>query len=328
MLDVRSSSANLHYWWPVAQRHNFSQTGLQKARIGNLELVVFQKETGEFSVFEDACPHRRVPLSQFGQKQKQELICSYHGWRFDGNDGTCLAVTGLSDCKDAFCLQSYPVREYGEWVWVFPGDPELAEQVALPEIEALQPTDDFLSISLERMAQCHFSYLVENALDLFHNELHRNVQPWFDSQLVEYKGNQKMVKAVYEVSVPNFLNLFTKDSARTRTHLLYDYPYFYQESEDGKVAILSVWVPVGEQETRIFSTFYFRTRWNFPGLKQLLRFNLKRGFQKILAQDIQAVEQEQRAYNYHNRELTREPNPVLHAARRVISSQAQPTPPS
>ena len=62
--------------------------------------------------------------------------------------------------------------------------------------------------SLKQMAQCHFSYLVEKALDLFHNELHRNVKPWFDSQLVEYEGNQKLVKAVYEVSVPNFLNPF------------------------------------------------------------------------------------------------------------------------
>ena len=358
MEDVRRCHLNLNHWLPIIQKQNVPRSELYPVQVGELELLVFQPETGGCRLFEDACPHRRVRLSQLGRKEKNELVCTYHGWRFDGRSGACEQALAQGKFQDKFCLQSYPVQEYGDWVWGFFGEPQLAEEVALPRIQSVEDSRHYLTISLEKTARCHFSYLVENALDLFHAELHRNpppqsevpfgkpednelffnvladnvlnwfnldrfgnFQPWSQAHLIEYQKNGKAVEAVYEVTVAPFLTLFGESPSQLRTRLIYQYPYVYQESEDGKIIIFSVFVPVGEQKTRIYSTFSFQHLWAIPGLTELLQFNLKRGFQQIVAQDIQAVEEEQRAYNIHGRDCSREPNPVAHAARRLILEQ-------
>jgi phenylpropionate dioxygenase-like ring-hydroxylating dioxygenase large terminal subunit len=105
MKDVRRCRVNLNYWWPVAQKRHFPDSGLQAVQVGELELVVFKGDTGLFSIFEDACPHRRVRLSQLGRKEKNELVCSYHGWRFDVQSGACRAMPGQPGLRKTFCLK-------------------------------------------------------------------------------------------------------------------------------------------------------------------------------------------------------------------------------
>jgi phenylpropionate dioxygenase-like ring-hydroxylating dioxygenase large terminal subunit len=320
--------------------------------------VVFKRSIGLFRVFEDACPHRRVRLSQLGCQENNELVCSYHGWRFDGDNGACLATPGQTAQPEKFCLKSYPVKEYGDWLWVFLGEPQLAQQVVLPRIKAIENSHDYLTISLERTAHCHFSYLVENALDLFHAELHRNpppkydipifkvetaqaffsylvenvfallpaelqgsFQPWSEAKLIHYQRDERAVEAIYQVTLPPLLTFLGGSQGKLQTRLVYEYPYFYQESEDGNIAIFSVFVPVGQQKTRIYSTFSCRHHWDVPGLTEILHLNLQRGFGQIMAQDIQAVEEEQRAYNRLGRDCSREPNPVAQSARWLILQQ-------
>jgi hypothetical protein len=111
------------------------------------------------------------------------------------------------------------------------------------------------------------------------------------------------------------------NQGKLETRLVYEYPYVYQESEDGSIAIFSTFVPVGEQKTRIYSTFSWRHRWDVPWLTEILRLNLQRGFGQIVAQDIQAVEEEQRAYNRKGHDCSREPNPAAQAARWLILQQ-------
>ena len=357
MRDVRLFQINPNYWLPIAQKSNVPDSQLYPIKVGELELIVFKDKTGNFSIFEDACPHRQVRLSQLGRKDENEVVCSYHGWRFDGQNGQYKTRRNQSKLKKKFCLQSYPVQEYGDWIWGFFGEPELAEVVKLPKIKAIDHPHRYLTIFLEETARCHFSYLVENALDLFHAELHHaspfsplsrlasttnetlftswleevfngfdalfhhNFQPWSEATLVNYQKHQQAIEAVYEVTVTPFLNFLGNSSKTLRTHLTYEYPYIYQESEDGKIEIFSVFVPVGQQKTQIYSTFSIQYPWAVPGLVELLKFNLKRGFRQIVAQDIRAVEEEQRAYNRQGRDYSREPNPVVHAARWLMQQQ-------
>jgi hypothetical protein len=69
--------------------------------------------------------------------------------------------------------------------------------------------------------------------------------------------------------------------------------------------------------------------WSIAHLGNFPRFGIKasrvlhpifdRGtFRQIFAQDIRAVQEEQRAYNLQGQDLSRETNPVSHAVRKVI----------
>ena len=48
------------------------------------ELVVWLDGGGQWRVFDDACPHRKVALSEGRKEADGTLACAYHGWRFDG----------------------------------------------------------------------------------------------------------------------------------------------------------------------------------------------------------------------------------------------------
>jgi hypothetical protein len=48
------------------------------------ELVVWKDGEGQWRVFDDSCPHRKVALSEGRKEADGTLACAYHGWRFDG----------------------------------------------------------------------------------------------------------------------------------------------------------------------------------------------------------------------------------------------------
>lgn len=52
------------------------------------EIVVFRAE-GRIHAFANACPHEGNPLVE-GDLVGPELVCAYHGWRFDLRTGSCL----------------------------------------------------------------------------------------------------------------------------------------------------------------------------------------------------------------------------------------------
>ena len=53
-------------------------------RVLGRQLVAWRDGGGEWRVFDDACPHRRVALSEGRVEADGTLSCAYHGWRFDG----------------------------------------------------------------------------------------------------------------------------------------------------------------------------------------------------------------------------------------------------
>lgn len=78
--------------------------------------LVLARLDGRPVAMEDRCPHRNAPLSQ-GRICKNQIICPYHGWSFDGQ-GACRAVPGLCGQTPATAVPIYPAREHDNIVWV------------------------------------------------------------------------------------------------------------------------------------------------------------------------------------------------------------------
>ena len=74
---------------------------------------------------EDRCAHRQVPL-HLGVVSGDELKCHYHGWTYDCS-GKCVDVPYLGKERLPNGVRSYPAREVDGLIFVFPGDPALAE---------------------------------------------------------------------------------------------------------------------------------------------------------------------------------------------------------
>jgi phenylpropionate dioxygenase-like ring-hydroxylating dioxygenase large terminal subunit len=95
----------------------------------NEPVVMFRTEIGEVVALEGRCAHRRMPLMH-GKVIGSTIVCCYHGLAYDA-DGKCVAVPGEANPPPNIELHRYPaVERYGA-VWIWMGDPELADETKI-----------------------------------------------------------------------------------------------------------------------------------------------------------------------------------------------------
>lgn len=93
-------------------------------------IVVFRSESGRIAALEDRCVHRLAPLS-LGRCEGDRLRCMYHGMLFDG-DGRVVEIPGQTVIPATARVRSYPVVERHSWIWIWMGDPGLADVDLIP----------------------------------------------------------------------------------------------------------------------------------------------------------------------------------------------------
>lgn len=149
---------------------------------------------------EDLCPHRFVKLSS-GRAIADELECAYHGWRFKSS-GQCSYVPYLgSNQKLPSCkIRTFPVKELHGFIWLFPGDKSLENSVFPLEIPEWEHLNYIATISVIK-CRAHYSYLVENLMDMHHGHLHQNWQAWAAAELIDLSENDHRVDAFMMLKV-------------------------------------------------------------------------------------------------------------------------------
>ena len=68
--------------WYVAAWENEVADKPFPVRILNEKIVLFRKSDGRIAALEDACPHRKLPLSM-GRIKGDQIECGYHAMIFD-----------------------------------------------------------------------------------------------------------------------------------------------------------------------------------------------------------------------------------------------------
>ena len=152
-------------WYPLAWSRDIGRT-LSARRVLEEDIVLYRTESGQVVALEDACPHRLAPLS-IGMLQGDEVVCGYHGMRFDCT-GQCTAAPGLQRAPANSGVYSYPATESMGLVWVWMGDPTQAEHSKvfhLPEYDS----PDFSLIEGDALS-VHANYLnlADNLCDPTH----------------------------------------------------------------------------------------------------------------------------------------------------------------
>ena len=113
-----------NYWYVAASDDEVRERPLGRTILGE-PVVLFRAGNGALHAFEDRCPHRRLPLSM-GKVIGDALQCHYHGLRFDGS-GKCVRVPGQDHIPQNARVRTYPVIERYRWIWIWMGDPALAD---------------------------------------------------------------------------------------------------------------------------------------------------------------------------------------------------------
>ncbi|TAF50901.1 MAG: aromatic ring-hydroxylating dioxygenase subunit alpha [Oscillatoriales cyanobacterium] len=326
---IRETGIDPNHWYPLGWAYRFKQGEVVPVTVWQQPMAVFRDSHGKIHALEDACPHKGVELHQ-GKVDGDNLLCPYHGWKFNGA-GQCVNIPYYPADQKLPCAQarSYPVREQYGIAWVFPGDPDLAETCAPPQVPEYGD-DNWLMIPITGHFGAHFSIANENAMDVFHGFLHEDLQGWFDPVLLDLQQSEGLVKADYRVSykgqMAKFLGIAeTADEVTSRViSVRYRYPHYYSSLE-GVSSIHLMRLPVSPTETRSFALFFLKIRlpkWLLSVIKKPLVLFVERVlFQRFLDQDIGMMESEQRNYLRNRQRRYVEVNPAILALQRTITQQ-------
>jgi len=139
--------------------------GLLARRICDKPIVLYRRRDGVAVAFEDLCLHRMLPLSQ-GRREGDAVVCGYHGVTYD-SAGRCIHIPGQPRIPASYRLHSYPLVERHRFVWLWMGDPALADPAEVPD---LHWNDDprWDGIVGTMFIKCDYRMLIDNLLDLSH----------------------------------------------------------------------------------------------------------------------------------------------------------------
>lgn len=344
--DSHRAVINPNHWYVVARSSELVAEAILPVTLWEQPIALFRDGTGAVHALEDRCPHRHVKLSH-GRLVQDTIECAYHGWRFNSS-GLCTHVPYLQDhqavpnCR----LRRYPVRELDGFLWLFPGEAHLAsavEPLGLPEWNQL---DQIVSVTVIDTAS-HFSFLIENLMDMHHGHLHARYQAWSDAALVQVERLPGRVEALYEAKthykIKGFRSLvqsFVPSLRRLHSEPLqvrYIYPHWVSTLGDD-FRICCLFCPVGPERTRAY-LIHFTSLKAFHDLAKLpdrfrrwvknRMFDTSRGLlEGLVKQDVEMIEEEQLFHRRHPEHRSVELNRTLVEVQRLITAEAPSSSPA
>jgi phenylpropionate dioxygenase-like ring-hydroxylating dioxygenase large terminal subunit len=155
----------LKAWYAAAWSHEVGTRAVLGRTVCNQKLALWRKPDGGIAAVEDACWHRRLPLSM-GHVDGESVVCRYHGLAFDGS-GRCTRMPSQDRISASAKVRPYPAVERHRLVWVWPGDAAHADQAAIPDLHWNgDPAWEGDGATL--FAKCDYRLLIDNLMDLTH----------------------------------------------------------------------------------------------------------------------------------------------------------------
>ena len=152
-------------WYVAAWDHEVTRMNLLRRILLDEPVMFYRTEAGKPVALADRCCHRHAPLSR-GKLKGDSIECPYHGFTYD-ESGACIAIPGQTAIPPGARVHSYPVVERYHWIWIWMGDPALADPDAIEDFRWMD--DPQWRFAGERLAlDANYILLVENLLDLSH----------------------------------------------------------------------------------------------------------------------------------------------------------------
>ncbi|MEL4895447.1 aromatic ring-hydroxylating dioxygenase subunit alpha [Crocosphaera sp. Alani8] len=339
-MDLRTCEINLNHWYVVAQSREITTKPVE-VKLWYRSIVLYRDSTGKIYGLDNRCPHRQVKLSD-GKVVENSLECAYHGWKFNG-EGSCTLIPYLleNQALPQGKIYSYPVQESDGFIWIFLGDKELLKS------ENIQPMSigewehlNYISTVSVIDCQAHFSFLIENLMDMYHGHLHEDYQAWTDAKLKKLITTENEVKGVYEAKsyykIDKIWSIFQLFFPRLRSlhseSLMVNYCYPHWQSTLGKdFTIYCLFSPISLTHTKAYLVHFtsLNAFWRLHKLPQWFRQFIKDKLygaaqtmlDGLVKQDITMIEQEQQAYEKLLRKPTYEVNATIPAVQKMIKKQ-------
>lgn len=122
-------------WYVAAWDHELIDGAKLARTLLEKPILIYRGESGKIVALDDRCCHRGAPLSM-GRIEGDCVRCMYHGMKFDAT-GKCVQIPGQDLIPAKLGVRSYPIVERDHLVWIWMGDPALADTASVPDYEPL-----------------------------------------------------------------------------------------------------------------------------------------------------------------------------------------------
>jgi vanillate O-demethylase monooxygenase subunit len=301
--------------WYVACTPNEIDDKPLGRRVCGLPIVLYRGQDATPAAVEDFCPHRGAPLS-LGKVIEGNLVCGYHGLVM-GCDGKTVAMPGQR-VRGFPAIRAFPVVERYGFVWVWPGDPALADPAKIHRLEWAESPDWAYGGGLYHIA-CDYRLMIDNLMDLTHETYVHSTsigQKEIDETPSATKTEGDTVvtsRFMHNIMAPPFWRLALRgnhlpdDQPVDRwqicrftppSHVLIEVGVAlagrggYDAPPDAKVSSIVVDFITPETETSIW--YFWGMARNFQAKDRALTATIREGQGKIFGEDLEMLESQQR----------------------------------
>src|ERR1700710_644008 len=157
----------LNAWYVAAWDHEVTSREPLARTVAGRPLALWRTADGRVSALADACWHRLAPLSK-GKILGEELQCPYHGLRYN-RAGRCSSMPAQKTVNPSATVPAFPVVERHRFVWVWLGDPDVADPEMVPDMHQMD-SSDWAGDGETIQAGCNYQLVLDNLMDLTHEE--------------------------------------------------------------------------------------------------------------------------------------------------------------
>jgi len=164
--------------WYVAALARDLTAGLVRRLVLDVPVLLFRDDNGKAAALHDVCPHRFAPLS-LGRRKAGGVECPYHGLVFAPSGECILNPHGDGRILPSANVASFPVVERHRMIWIWMGDPEIADPAIIPDFGFLDTGDPRTLTMNYQVTNAHYELMTDNILDLSHADF---LHPLLDSR--------------------------------------------------------------------------------------------------------------------------------------------------
>lgn len=330
--DLRRTRAHPDYWYPIARSHELRPGAVLARCFAGDPIVLVRTDEGRLFALEDRCAHRQVPLSQ-GVVKGCTLRCGYHGWAYDAA-GKCVDVPYLGRDRLPNGVRAYPVHEVDDLIFVFPGDPAVAD-ARRPTRLGAKSDRRYKTRELNRQVAAHYTFMHENLFDMNHQFLHRRQMGLIKATCLGRDSGEDWAEVRYtfdrvegsarlgEQAILGLMRLFDDAARKDLMVIRTDYPYqtLTVQVDEGD-PVLSVWLgyiptDAAQRSNRTFGYLSVK-RPGIPLLIDAVWPFITMFTESIFKEDKEIVEFEQAAHDAQGADWNNEVFPPIRDLRAVL----------
>lgn len=218
-------------WYFAAWADEVSRTPMPR-RFLDIPVVLYRTTDSRAVALHDRCPHRFAPLHK-GTLKGDDLECGYHGLCFD-RTGACTHNPYSEKIPAAAKVRQFPVVERDSIVWIWMGDPAVADPGDIIDCSYIVDTAHWRTVKGYTKVGANYAIMIDNLMDLSHSEfIHRDTF-----------GTSALKHANYEVS---------EEGATIHSNRWYD--------SGPSLPLLEKFLPTGGKPVK----HWINMRWNAAG---------------------------------------------------------------